>query len=75
LKTVVFPVAISRIFLPAQMFFTSSGIFSDFSGHILSKKFSKVLFSRPSHIIVFMSSLILVMPFDLGQIMPFAEIS
>ena len=75
LKTVVFPVAISRIFLPAQTVFTLSGIFSDFSAHIFSKRSSNVVFSRQSPIIVFMSSLILVIPFDLGQIIPFAGIS
>lgn len=75
LKTVVFPVAISRILFPLHTFFTSSGIFADFSGHIFSKKSSNALFSRQSPIIVFISSLILVMPFDLGQIMPSAGIS
>jgi len=75
LKTVVFPVAISRNFLPIHVFLTFSGIFADFSGHIFSKKSSNVLFSHPSSIIVFISSLILVIPFDLGQMIPSAGIS
>ncbi len=75
LKTVVFPVAISRIFLPLHMFFTSSGIFADFFDHIFSTKSSKVLFSRQSPIIVFISSLIFVIPFDLGQMIPSAGTS
>jgi len=68
LNTVVFPVAISHIFRFLHSFFSFLDNKELFSFHIVFKKSSKVIFSRHFHSSLSIASLILVKPFDLGQI-------
>jgi hypothetical protein len=70
LNTVVVPVAISRIFLFAQVSYTFCGIFVALSSPIIDMKSSNVLFSRHSPMISIISSMIFVIPFALGPITP-----
>ncbi|MDP2669756.1 MAG: hypothetical protein Q8O99_01760 [bacterium] len=70
LKIVLLPVAISRISLPVQTFFVSSGIIAAFSDQIISQNSSKVFPSRPRPSSPSIRSLMTVIPFALGQMMP-----
>jgi hypothetical protein len=72
LNTVVFQVAISHIFNHLHSSFNLSGNLLDCSSPIVSKNSSKVKCIHHFQAIFFIVFLILVIPFDLGQIIPFS---